>query len=84
VPASYELLDAVNLRDVRTPADVAARLRVDEAEAARQLREAEREWLTFEDVDLSASLPDDQGRFWMLTSEGRAVWDRLDADQGSP
>jgi hypothetical protein len=81
MPASYELLDAVNLRGVRTTADVAARLKVDEAEARRQLREAEREGLMFEEVDLSASLPDDQRRFWVLTPEGRAVWDRLDAAQ---
>lgn len=61
---------------MRTTADVAARLNVDEAEAAQQLREAEREGLVFEDMDLSASLPDDQRRFWMLTPEGGEVWDR--------
>jgi DNA-binding MarR family transcriptional regulator len=60
---------------------VAARLKVDEGEARRQLREAERDGLVHQDVDLSASLSDDQREFWMLTPEGRAVWDRLDAEQ---
>jgi DNA-binding MarR family transcriptional regulator len=82
VPAHYELLDAVNLRDVRTTADVAARLNVDKAEAARQLREAEREGLVFEEFDQSTNMPADFDRqCWFLTKEGWDEWDRLDAEQ---
>ena len=79
MPATFELLDAVNLRDVRTTAEVATRLGVEEREAGGQLREAEREGLVQRDIDLSASLSDDEREFWMLTPEGRAVWDGLDA-----
>jgi predicted ArsR family transcriptional regulator len=49
----YELLDAVNLKDVRTTAEVAERLSVEKDDARKQLRAAERQGLVHEDVDES-------------------------------
>lgn len=75
--ASFALLDAVNTRGIRTTADVAAALGVDEGQAGRELREARRDGLVDQETDLSVSLSDDERRFWYLTPEGRAEWDRL-------
>lgn len=82
MPASFELLDAVNTKGVRTGADVAARLCVGANEASAQLREAEREGLVFEDLDESLNVGADFNRqYWRLTSEGREVWERLDSQR---
>jgi DNA-binding MarR family transcriptional regulator len=83
MPATYEFLDAVNLRDVRTTAEVAARLAVDEADAARQLREAENAGLVFEEEDASVNVPPDFNRqVWFLTPEGHAELERLEVERG--
>ncbi len=81
--ASYELLDAVNTKNIRTTGDVADAVGVDEPEAARQLRDAERAGLVFEERDESINVPPDFNRqVWFLTDAGRAEWDRLDAERG--
>lgn len=77
--ASYELLDAVNLHDVRTTDDVAERLGIDPRDAARQLRKAVSDGLVVEETDLSGTLADENRQYWMLTPEGRELWDELDA-----
>lgn len=77
--ASYELLDAVNLRDVRTTQELAHRLGIEPRDAVRQLREAARAGQVVEETDLSASLADDQRQYWILTPEGRELWNKLDA-----
>lgn len=82
MPASYELLDAVNTKDGHTTADVAARLRESERHTLRQLREAEREGLVHEDFAESRNIPRDFNRqYWRLTEEGLAVWNRLDEER---
>lgn len=77
--ASHELLDAVNPLEVRTTTDVAERLHIDARDAARDLRRAAREGLLIEETDLSASLADDERQYWMLTRDGRELWDQLDS-----
>jgi DNA-binding MarR family transcriptional regulator len=77
--ASHELLDAVNLQEVRTTNDVAERLHIDARDAARQLRRAAREGLLIEETNLSASLAEDERQYWMLTHKGRELWDQLDS-----
>ena len=81
VDPTYELLDVVNLKDVRTTAQVAARLGIEEKDAARQLRLLERDGLAQLHIDESVNVPRDFNReYWTLTTEGRAVWERLDAE----
>jgi DNA-binding MarR family transcriptional regulator len=82
--ASYELLDAVNTKDIRTTADIAQAMGVSKQEAARQLREAKGDGLVDEEHDESINVPPDFERwFWHLTHAGLAEWDRLDAERGS-
>jgi DNA-binding MarR family transcriptional regulator len=84
VPASYELLDAVNTRDGHTTADVAARLGESERDTLKQLREAARDGLVYEDFDESRNVPRDFNRqYWRLTEEGRAVWDKFDEERSN-
>jgi DNA-binding MarR family transcriptional regulator len=67
---------------VRTTADVAAQLGLDEPEAKRRLRALERDGLAECHLDESVNVPADFNReYWMLTSEGRALWDELDAER---
>jgi predicted ArsR family transcriptional regulator len=81
--ASYELLSAVNMRDVRTTADVAQALGIAQQEAARQLRAAQQDGLVDEEIDEGRHVPADIERcFWYLTSQGIAEWDRLDEQRG--
>jgi DNA-binding MarR family transcriptional regulator len=78
--ARYELLDAVNRRDVSTTADVAAALGIEPHDAARQIADAEQDGLVQRQTDVSASLPEPQEQL-VLTPRGRAEWDRLDAER---
>ena len=81
---SYELLDAVNTKDVRTTAHVAVALRVNELEARRQLHAAVREGLICEEQDESVNVPRDFDRqVWRLTEKGYAEWDRVDEERSS-
>lgn len=85
MPASYEFLNAVNLRavanvrDVRTASDLADELRVDPARRRARLREAMSENLVAEEPDLRASRVDAERYYMTLTSEGRAVRRQLGA-----
>jgi predicted ArsR family transcriptional regulator len=81
--ASYELLNAVNTKDIRTTADVAKAVGISKQEAARQLRAAQQDGLVDEEIDESHRVPADFERcFWYLTSQGIAEWDRLDEQRG--
>lgn len=81
--ASHELLDAVNRKDVRTTAEVAAVLGLEMRAAERELRAAQRAGLVAEEYDESVNVPPDFDRqYWHLTSDGFAEWDRLDAERG--
>jgi DNA-binding MarR family transcriptional regulator len=81
--ASYELLDAVHTKGIRT-ADLAKAIGVSEPDAARLLREAKRDGLVDEEHDESVNVPPDFERwFWHLTEAGYAEWDRLDAERSS-
>jgi len=84
----FELLSAVYSRDAneeppyRTIAAIAARLGVEEAEAGRLLREAEREGLVVEEYDESRNVPADFNRqAWFLTPVGRAELYRLEDER---
>jgi hypothetical protein len=78
----YELLDVVNLRDVRTTAQVAEALSISERDALRQLRLAEAADLVVEEHDESRYVPSDFDRqYWMLTPAGRERWNELDAQR---
>jgi DNA-binding IclR family transcriptional regulator len=70
--ASYELLHAVNTKGVRTTADVARTLGVDESQALRQLHDAVREALVAQDSEQN---------FWHLTQAGYEEWDRSHAER---
>ena len=68
---SLELLVAVHSRDVKSTADVAALLGLDEAEAERQLREAERDGLVVKEHRDSVRVPIDYaGGRLRLTAAG--------------
>jgi predicted ArsR family transcriptional regulator len=80
--ASYDLLDAINRKGIRTTADVARVLGVDEREARRQIREAVEVGFVAEEYDESVNVPPDFERaFWHLTKAGNNEWDRLDAER---
>lgn len=79
---SYELLDAVHRRDVRTTAEVAAVLGLGVPDVRRALRDAKRAGLVAEEYDQSVNVsPGFDRSFWYLTSEGLSEWDRLDAER---
>lgn len=80
--ASYELLDAVNTKTIRTTADVAGVLGVSEREAGAMLRAAKREGLVDQTMDESRNMPAEFERwFWHLTPEGWNEWDLLDEER---
>jgi hypothetical protein len=80
--ASFELLDAVNTKGIRTTGDVAKALAVSNKDAGRQLRAAKEEGLVDEEIDLSRNVPPDFERwFWHLTVEGLKEWDRMDEER---
>jgi hypothetical protein len=82
--ATYELLDAINTKGVRTTADVADALGVDEEEAGSQIREAVSGGFVTDEYDESINVPPDfERRFWRLTEAGHDEWDRLDAERAS-
>lgn len=65
---------------MRTTADVPSALGVDGAEARRQLREAERDGLAELHMDESVNVSADFEReYWMLTNDGRALRDKMQA-----
>jgi DNA-binding MarR family transcriptional regulator len=80
--ADLELLEAVDMHDVRTPAHVAAQLHISEADAMSQLRDAEQAGLVGVEEDESLNVPADfQRLFLYLTDDGRAEMYRLQDEQ---
>jgi DNA-binding MarR family transcriptional regulator len=82
--ASFELLNAVNLKNVRTTGEVAEELGVSVADAERQLGEAQRAGLIIEEEDLSVNVPADFNRqYWRLTEDGHKELYRLEDEHGA-
>jgi len=80
--STLALLEAVDRRDVQTPADIAAALGVDEADAARQLSDAENGGLVaIEEGGERQAMSGSPGRFLRLTDAGRAEIARLRGGQ---
>jgi DNA-binding MarR family transcriptional regulator len=72
--ANWAMLDAIARQGVHSMGDVARVLRIDEAEAARLVDEAEREGL------LTRTRPElGQAGELALTPSGREQWDHLNA-----